>query len=115
MFMPARTPYPHRDAREIERMADIQRALLPTENLVVPGVNLAVHYLAFDRVGGDVYDIQEIGSGPSRTSRQRDKWSFFVGDVSGRGPATAMLMSAVLALLRHIRARTFVPIESSNT
>ncbi|MGW0606811.1 PP2C family protein-serine/threonine phosphatase [Streptomyces sp. NPDC002640] len=84
-------------ARRDEAFHVLQQALLPPALPVVPGLDLSCHYRAFspDRLGGDFYDVFEIGGG---------RWAFFLGDVSGRGLEAA----AVTSLTRYtLRAAAF--------
>ncbi|MDH6228293.1 SpoIIE family protein phosphatase [Streptomyces sp. MJP52] len=71
----------------------LQQALLPPELPTVPGVELDCHYrpASPDRVGGDFYDVFEIGA---------DRWAFFLGDVSGHGPEAAAVTSQARYTLR---------------
>jgi serine phosphatase RsbU (regulator of sigma subunit)/anti-sigma regulatory factor (Ser/Thr protein kinase) len=69
----------------------LQRSLLPPELPDIPGVDLAAAYQAAgegNEVGGDFYDVFEVGGG---------HWRFTIGDVCGKGPEAA----AVTGLTRH--------------
>ena len=69
----------------------LQAGLLPDRLPPLPGVEIAAGYQAAGEgteVGGDFYDVWEIGDGA---------FAFAIGDVSGKGPAAA----AVTALARH--------------
>ena len=84
--------------REIERIASIQRALLPSAPPEIPGVEIDISYETFDQAGGDIYVVREICSedeGPAPVGC----WSVVVGDVSGHGPAATVIMGIVDALL----------------
>ncbi|HUQ62638.1 MAG TPA: SpoIIE family protein phosphatase [Acidimicrobiales bacterium] len=78
----------------------LQKALLPPRLPDVPGLELAARYHpAASEVGGDFYDILEVGP---------QKWMFIVGDVCGKGieaaSLTAVARSTVQALsLEHER------------
>ncbi|MCZ6691876.1 MAG: PP2C family protein-serine/threonine phosphatase [Planctomycetota bacterium] len=83
---------------EIERIASIQRALLPSSPPEIPGVEIDISYETFDQAGGDIYVVREICSeeeGPAPVGC----WSVVVGDVSGHGPAATVIMGIVDALL----------------
>ena len=67
---------------EIEIASQIQRELLPKsfpqlDHIAVAGSTLACH-----SVGGDCFDVIDLGSG---------RFGFFVGDVSGKGIAASLL------------------------
>jgi serine phosphatase RsbU (regulator of sigma subunit) len=75
---------------EREKIARMQRSLLPARLPNDPRLELAARYLACDRVGGDFYDAFEISP---------DLYGLTVADVSGHGAPSAVVMSAVKALL----------------
>lgn len=65
----------------------LQRSLLPAFLPDIPGVDYAVSYRAGGEgaeVGGDFYDVFEIGE---------DRYEFVIGDVCGSGPHAAALTS----------------------
>ena len=78
--------------RELQRMARIQRALLPQPIPDIPGVRLAASYETFIQVGGDLYDLIPLGIEPQR-------WCLFIGDASGHGPSAAVSAAMVQATL----------------
>jgi len=67
---------------EIEIASQIQRALLPKSLPHMPHVEVAASTLACHQVGGDCFDVIELGEG---------RYGFFVGDVSGKGIAASLL------------------------
>src|SRR5436305_5906503 len=80
---------------ELERAAAavFQRSLLPARLPVVPGLELAAHYIPADRggVGGDWYDVFTFPSG----------WlCIVIGDVVGRGLMAADVMGRLRNALR---------------
>jgi len=86
--------------REVERIADIQRGLLPQEMPAVPGVTLAAEYHTYDQAGGDYYDIQPLTrSKDGRSHDPNGPWAFIVADAAGHGPAAAVLMAMLHAIL----------------
>jgi sigma-B regulation protein RsbU (phosphoserine phosphatase) len=78
-----RTAYNELD-RELLAVADIQRALLPTELPKIPGLDLAAHYQTSRRAGGDYYDFFALPDG---------RWGILIADVSGHGTPAAVLMA----------------------
>jgi len=77
----------------------LQRSLLPLRLPVIEGIDLAASYHAYgpnDQVGGDFYDVFPHGHGG---------WGIVVGDVAGKGPDAAAIMSlaahSVRALARN--------------
>ncbi|MCK2212238.1 SpoIIE family protein phosphatase [Actinomadura sp. ATCC 31491] len=80
-------------ARLQKVLATLQRSLLPPSLPDVPGLEAVAHYhtAAPDDLGGDFYDLFELGGG---------RWCFFLGDVCGKGPAAAALTSLARYTLR---------------
>lgn len=78
-----RTAYETADA-EIREIAELQHSLLPAELPNVPGLDLAVHYRAANRAGGDYYDFFPLSDG---------RLGFLIADVSGHGTPAAVLMA----------------------
>jgi serine phosphatase RsbU (regulator of sigma subunit)/anti-sigma regulatory factor (Ser/Thr protein kinase) len=72
----------------------LQRSLLPPSLPEIPGVAVAARFRpagAGDEVGGDFYDIFEMG---------RDRWGIAVGDVCGKGAAAATVTALARYTLR---------------
>ncbi|MEZ6192890.1 MAG: GAF domain-containing SpoIIE family protein phosphatase [Phycisphaerales bacterium] len=85
---------------EVSKIANIQRALLPERLPQIPGLSLAARYQTYDQAGGDFYTFHPLGTAMSRTMQQPDgRWAFVIGDVSGHGPAAAVVMAMVESIL----------------
>ena len=82
--------------RDLELAAQIQTRLLPKRDMRVDGWNVAYHYQPFGIVSGDYCDLIP---GPNKTLY------FLLGDVSGKGVASSMLMANLSATFR-----TLVPL-----
>ena len=87
-------------AEEIRNIARIQRALLPPDIPCIQGLSIATSYETFDTAGGDIYDFtpfnaESLLAGPTPDSQ----WAILIGDVSGHGPAAAVMMAMVHAIL----------------
>jgi sigma-B regulation protein RsbU (phosphoserine phosphatase) len=82
-----------RDAleRDLELAANVQRGLLPPQNLERHGWRVCYHYEPAGLVSGDYCDV--IDAGPAGLY-------FIVGDVSGKGVAASMLMAHLHATFR---------------
>ncbi|MDB5358397.1 MAG: rsbU 2 [Phycisphaerales bacterium] len=82
--------------REVQRVGQIQRELLPDPLPQIPGLQIAASYETFGEAGGDLYDFI-----PLRAARsdERERWAFFIGDASGHGPSAAVVIAIVQALL----------------
>lgn len=89
-----------RIAREMELARDIQRGMLPASLPQLPGVDLAALMEPARQVGGDFYDVVELGDG---------RLGFVVADVSDKGIAAAMFMVLCRTLLRSEAARSTDP------
>ena len=83
--------------RERERLqvlvSTLQRSLLPPELPAVPGLDAAAyyHFASLDEVGGDFYDLFALS---------HDRWGLFLGDVCGKGAASAAVTSQIRYTLR---------------
>lgn len=78
--------------REVDEIADIQRALLPSKLPEVPGLECSGFYDTFDRAGGDYYDMIPMNDGSG-------KWIVIISDASGHGPSGAVIVAMLDALL----------------
>jgi serine phosphatase RsbU (regulator of sigma subunit) len=77
--------------RDLELAAQIQQSFLPREVLSVPGIEFLATYQAAYTVGGDFYDVFWVGP---------DQLAVFIGDISGKGVAAALLMARISGELR---------------
>jgi len=73
---------------------EIQQHLLPLESPVIEGFDIAGHSIYCEETGGDYYDFIEL------TELGNSKVGIALGDVSGHGIGSALLMSSVRGLLR---------------
>jgi serine phosphatase RsbU (regulator of sigma subunit) len=83
----------------------LQESLLPPHLPDVPGVELAGLYRPVgegNEVGGDFYDVFELGD---------DKWAVVIGDVCGKGAVAAALTALVRYTIRAIAAVDKPPSE----
>jgi phosphoserine phosphatase RsbU/P len=73
---------------------EIQQNLIPKETLRIEGFDVAGKILYCDETGGDYYDfIEAVGGDPQ-------KFGAAIGDVSGHGISSALLMATVRSALR---------------
>ncbi len=73
---------------------EVQLRLLPRDNPTVPGFDIAGKSIYCDETGGDYYDYLAVpGADPGSLA-------VVVGDVTGHGIASALLMTTARALLR---------------
>jgi phosphoserine phosphatase RsbU/P len=73
---------------------EIQQNFIPKETLKIEGFDVAGKSLYCDETGGDYYDFIEGVGGDSK------KFGVAVGDVSGHGISSALLMATVRSSLR---------------
>ena len=89
-----------RMAREVERIAAIQKALLPRVLPNIRGMKIAASYETYDVAGGDMYDFVCITpEGRHGVINPDARWGFMIADVSGHGPGAAVLAAMLNAIL----------------
>ena len=69
-------------AREQATVETLQDSMVPRSLPAIPGVELGARYRPVGAVGGDFYDVFEVGDGV---------WYLLIGDVTGKGPDAAAL------------------------
>ena len=85
----------HRLAQAME----VQQNMMPTEETLVDGLDIAGHSLYCDETGGDYYDYFDKGGSDC------GKLAIVVGDVSDHGVPSALLMTTARAFLRERASR----------
>ena len=78
--------------REIEIAADIQSRILPSRFPVIPGLDVLARTVPAKTVGGDFYDVFELGP--------PGKLGLVIADVSGKGIPAAFYMAVARTLIR---------------
>ena len=91
-----------RMTREAEEARAIQQALLPSSSPLIPGFRVTGLSLPAGAVGGDWYDFIPLSNG---------RWGLVLADVSGKGTAAALLMSATRGMLRSLARSGSGPAE----
>ncbi|HOF39134.1 MAG TPA: SpoIIE family protein phosphatase [Candidatus Hydrogenedentes bacterium] len=86
--------------REVDEIANIQRALLPRSMPTVQGMRVRAFSSTFDRAGGDYYDVLPVGAPPGTDLKQHPRWLILIADVSGHGPSSAVIVAILSTLLR---------------
>jgi len=82
-----------RMSREAHEARVIQQSLLTKSSAYVPGFAISGLSVPAGAVGGDWYDFIPLSNG---------KWGLVLADVSGKGTAAALLMSATRGMLRSL-------------
>lgn len=88
--------------REAEEARIIQQALLPRSSPLIPGFVISGLSIPAGAIGGDWYDFIPL---PDR------RWGLVLADVSGKGTAAALLMSATRGMLRSLAPISSGPAE----
>jgi sigma-B regulation protein RsbU (phosphoserine phosphatase) len=86
--------------RSLELAMEVQQNLLPKENPRIKGLDIAGKSIYCDETGGDYYDFIKVNG-----NRQANI-AIVVGDVSGHGIPSALLMATARAF---IRQRAYLP------
>jgi phosphoserine phosphatase RsbU/P len=89
-------------SREAIEARAIQQALLPRSSPYVPGFAISGLSVPAGAVGGDWYDFIPLDDG---------RWGLVLADVSGKGTAAALLMSATRGMLRSLAETNYGPAE----
>ncbi|HEY3821727.1 MAG TPA: SpoIIE family protein phosphatase [Polyangiaceae bacterium] len=87
---------------DLELAAQIQKSFLPREVLSVEGVELFAEYRAAYSVGGDFYDVFWVAP---------DRLGVFIGDISGKGVAGALLMARISSEMRVAALAKIEPVQ----
>jgi len=88
--------------REAREARVIQQALLPKASPAIPGFAVSGLSIPVGAVGGDWYDFIPMEKG---------RWGLVLADVSGKGTAAALLMSATRGMLRSLAEAACSPGE----
>jgi PAS domain S-box-containing protein len=73
---------------------EVQKSLLPQKSPSIPGYDVAGRNVSCDEIGGDYFDFFWRRESP------RDPFSIVVGDITGHGVDSALLMSSARSFLR---------------
>lgn len=77
--------------QDLQRAREIQQSLLPKDIPQIPGFEVATAYQPARMVGGDYFDVLQIGE---------KRLAICIADVVGKGVAAALLMANVQAVVR---------------
>jgi phosphoserine phosphatase RsbU/P len=88
--------------REAHEARVIQQALLPKSSPYIPGFAISGLSIPAGTLGGDWYDFIPLDNG---------RWGLVLADVSGKGTAAALLMSATRGMLRSLAEASCTPGE----
>jgi sigma-B regulation protein RsbU (phosphoserine phosphatase) len=102
-LMRARDAARDAELRARELAATLQASLIPPDPPTIPGLDVAAAYRpagAGDEVGGDFYDVFELGRGD---------WAVVLGDVCGKGVEAATVTALARYTVRAAAARSRRP------
>lgn len=88
--------------RDAQEARTIQQALLPKSSPYIPGLVISGRSEPARAVGGDWYDFISFPDG---------RWGIVLADVSGKGTAAALLMSATRGIFRSLAEACCSPAE----
>jgi len=91
-----------RMSREADEARQIQQALFPKASPYIPGMIVTGASHPAGAVGGDWYDFIALDD---------DRWGLVLADVSGKGTAAGLLMSATRGMLRSLAEAACTPGE----
>lgn len=83
--------------------SEVQKSLFPRKPPNIQGICVAGKSIPCDETGGDYYDFIELSE---------HRLAIAIGDVSGHGIGSALLMSGVRAFLRAIAADNLLPSDA---
>lgn len=86
---------------EVERIAQIQRSLLPAAAPVTKNLEVAFSVKTSDVAGGDFVDFRDIGQGDL---------GIIIADASGHGPSAAVVAAMVSVMIRAYSPGTRSPV-----
>ncbi|MEA3489975.1 MAG: CHASE2 domain-containing protein [Candidatus Omnitrophota bacterium] len=87
--------------KELDIATSIQQSFLPKEIPDIQGLEVNVSMLTAKQVGGDLYDIIQLGE---------NKLGVMIGDVSGKGVPAALYMARVVSVFKTF-AKEGIPAE----
>lgn len=76
---------------DLKRAREVQRAFIPQNPPLIPGLECEAFYKPAHSLGGDYYDFFQVSSG---------QWGVAIGDVSGKGIGAALVMANLQASIR---------------
>jgi len=94
-----------RMAKELEIARNVQMSLLPKQNPLVEGYDIAGVCIPALEVGGDYYDFFQLGD---------NEIGIAIGDVSGKGVPAAIYMTLTKGILQSHATETISPREVLN-
>ncbi|WP_136799746.1 PP2C family protein-serine/threonine phosphatase [Desulfosediminicola ganghwensis] len=84
----------HEKKKALQLAAEVQKSLLPEDDPIIDGLDIAGKTFPCDEVGGDYFDYL-----PESTTGN-GSLSIIIGDISGHGVDAALLMASARAFLR---------------
>lgn len=82
--------------QDLELAAHVQKAMLPSEEIQLPGLRGRAYLQTSAQVGGDYYDFYPAGASRSVV---------LIGDVTGHGVSAGMVVSSIKSAVLQLQAR----------
>ncbi len=89
-------------ARELSIAREVQQRLLPQQLPMLPGLSLAASSVSAQEVGGDFFDLIDLGNG---------RLAFIIADVSGKGTSAAFYMAELQGIFHALAPLVDSPAE----
>jgi sigma-B regulation protein RsbU (phosphoserine phosphatase) len=92
--------------RELNDIGRLHNLLLPQENVLLNGTEVASYFSFCELAGGDYFDLVNLSRviDPDYPPEQADMWGLIVADASGHGAAAAVEIAMFDAVLRTYHA-----------
>ncbi len=84
---------------ELQKVADIQKALLPQSIPDIPGLSISTYYRPCELAGGDYYDFTALDLDEQGQPTPDSRWGIIIADVSGHGASAAVIVAMMQAIV----------------
>jgi len=84
--------------QELSEISRLQHLLLPEENILIPGIELAFKFKVYKEAGGDYFDVSSLSK--DKLENEPHKFGVMIADVTGHGPSAAVEAAMFDAILR---------------
>lgn len=85
--------------QEVDKIADIQKSLLPDQSPTIAGIRIAVSHVSPEKAGGDYFDFVPLQRTADGEDAPDGSWLVIIADATGHGPASAVIMTMMHSIL----------------
>lgn len=85
--------------QEVDKIAEIQRSLLPAKAPFIDRMRIAVSHVSPEKAGGDYFDFVPLKRTIDGADANSTNWLVVIADATGHGPAAAVIMTMVHSIL----------------